>query len=144
LIRIETLIPKVLIGGKEFSIWSEEFQSLVDNKLSREYLISLKQTHQLCFNAFCNYFEILSIGLFYSEAQMKFEEYMFYLELQTKHKNDLFSVDYKRYWREFLLRLIAVFQTKETTFPGFFSNNLHQGILDNLQTAIQHTPPRTI
>lgn len=105
-------------------------------------MISLGYTHQFCFNAFCNYFEILSIGQFNDEAQNRFNEYLFYLEIQTKHDNKDFTIDYKRYWRELLQRLISVFETRSISFSNLFEIALHPQILNNLNKAIEFTPPR--
>ncbi|MCK5168934.1 MAG: hypothetical protein KAQ75_03565 [Bacteroidales bacterium] len=141
LIRIETLIPTIEIDEQQFSIWSEKFQKLVEKNLTRKYSVSLNFAHQFCFNAICNYFEILSLGLFDSEAQGKFEEFVFFLQAQLNHTNEQFKVDYNRYWREFLLRLQSVFKTQETSFPGLFEREHIETILENLERAIQFVPP---
>lgn len=142
LVRIETLIPTIEIKSNEYSIWSEEYQKLAESNLPRKYYLSLNFVHQFCFNALSNYFDILRLGLFDSEANAKFDEYKFYLKLLVNHENKLFTVDYKRYWRELLLRIISVFESQETEFPSLFERKYHDRILKNLYDSLTHTPPR--
>jgi hypothetical protein len=136
LIRIETLIPRIEINGQEFHIWSEEFQKLAEKNLSRKYFVSLGLIHQYCFNAFCNYFEILILGISDSSAKIKFDEYLFFLKIQLDHDIDEFVNDYKRYWSEFILRIISGFETNQTSFPSLFQSEQIEGILSNLREVL--------
>ncbi|WMJ72241.1 hypothetical protein RCC89_03545 [Cytophagaceae bacterium ABcell3] len=83
LIRIETFTPTIEIRGQQFNIWSERFQTLAEENLPRKYSVSLNLAHQFCFNSFCNYFEILALGLFDDEAQRKFDEFLFFFKSST-------------------------------------------------------------
>lgn len=137
LIRNKALNPSLEINGhQEFDIWSLDIQKLVDINVPRKYQISSKFGHQFCFEAFCNYFEILASGQFDHEAQNKFDEFCFYLTILINQDNTKFTSDYKRYWREFNLRLKSIFESKENIFPTRFHNNQIPGILLNIDKVL--------
>jgi hypothetical protein len=141
LIRIETLKPTLEINGQHFDIWSEDFQKLSENNDPRKYQISLSFGHQFCFNALYNYFEILAFAQPTNEAQIKFDEFHFYLEVLLKHNNKKFRQDYIRYWREFLQRLKSMFVTGETSFPNRFHTNEYPKIILNIDETLKILPP---
>lgn len=145
LIRREKLNPKIKYNNNFIYYWSEEYQKVDNSSAITEYYISLGNTHEQCYQNFRYYFDILATGQFKSEAQKKFDEYYFYLNILLKHSNLNYTTEFKKYWHKFLLSVKDQIQNQPSNLSNIIASTLNNNsltqsnvneLLTNLNNAI--------
>lgn len=144
LIRLEALNPRIKNNNILINFWSEEYQNIDKGNSSTEYYIFLGKTHELCYETFRYYFEILSTGLYKDEAQKKFDEYYFCLKILLNHSNLNYTSEFKKYWHYFLINVKDQIQNQSSNLSNIIASTLNNTltqsnvneILRNLTYAI--------
>ena len=128
-----TYNSQIKINNDLYNPYSDDFFELIRrNDFSREYIVKFSFTHNICFEMFCIFFELLANGISNNTAIAYLNEFKYFLDIQTVTIYSEYNESYSRYWREIILRVLIVIKEGTHLFYNRFTEDQRKVILEQL------------